>query len=112
MRPAFLVKLLLLCLMTAAAAHAQESRGTITGTVIDASKALVPGATVTVTNVAMGTHVTAVTNEVGFYNATFLAIGRYSITVKLDGFQTILQQGVTVPGNVLLIDFGQFANVG
>ena len=36
--------------------RAQEARGTISGTVLDANKASVPGATVTITNVAMGTN--------------------------------------------------------
>ena len=54
MRPGFFLNLLLLCFMTATAVHAQESRGTITGTVVDGSKAVIPGATVTITNVAHG----------------------------------------------------------
>src|SRR5687768_8788103 len=63
---------LLLCLVISNTAQAQESRGTVTGTVVDQSKAVVPGATVVITNVAMGTDVTAVTNETGFFQAAYL----------------------------------------
>lgn len=42
---------------------AQESRGTITGTVTDSAKAVIQGASVKVTNVAMGTTVSIATNE-------------------------------------------------
>ena len=96
MRSGFYVKVLLLCVLTATAVHAQESRGIITGTVVDASKALVPGATVTVENVAMGTTATAVTNERGFFEAPYLIPGTYRITVELTGFKTLVREGVQV----------------
>jgi hypothetical protein len=96
MRPGFCVKLLLLCVLTATAVHAQESRGTITGTVIDASKALVPGATVTVENVAMGTTATAVTNDEGYFQAPYLIPGAYRITVELAGFKKLVREGIQV----------------
>jgi hypothetical protein len=96
MRSGFCVKLLLLCVLTAAAVHAQESRGTITGTVVDASKALVPGATVTVENVAMGTTATAVTNEEGYFQAPYLIPGPYRITVELAGFKKLVREGIQV----------------
>src|SRR5688572_22545367 len=50
----------------AGAAFAQDSRGTITGTVRDSSKGVVPGATVTITSAAMGNAITTVTNEDGY----------------------------------------------
>ncbi len=68
-------------------AHAQEARGTIAGTVKDASGALTPGATVTITNVAMQTTVTVVTNESGTFQAPFLIPGTYQITAELSGFK-------------------------
>ncbi len=73
---------------------AQEARGTITGVVVDQSKAIVPGATVTVTNVAMGTNATAVTNEIGFFQAPFLIPGMYSVTVTLSGFKKLVREGI------------------
>ena len=62
LRAAMLVALV--TLGVAGSAAAQEARGTITGTVRDASKGVVPGASVTLTNVAMGTAVT-VTSRTG-----------------------------------------------
>jgi hypothetical protein len=91
-----LLALMLLCVATVAAVSAQEARGTITGTVIDASKGVVPGATVTVTNVAMGTSVTAVTSDVGFFQALYLIPGAYQITVELPGFKTLVREGIEV----------------
>jgi Carboxypeptidase regulatory-like domain/TonB dependent receptor-like, beta-barrel len=79
-----------------AAASAQESRGTITGTVRDASKGLVPGATVTVVNVAMGTAVTVVTNEAGAYQVPYLIPGTYTVAVELIGFRKYLREKVEV----------------
>ena len=52
----------IVCLVSAAlaaTASAQDSRGAITGTVRDATKGLVPGATVTVVNTEMDTTATA-----------------------------------------------------
>src|SRR6185436_13224843 len=50
-------------LLAPTTASAQEARGTITGKVVDPTKAVVAGATVKVTNVAMGTTFTLRTNE-------------------------------------------------
>lgn len=88
--------LMCLCVVTAAAGFAQESRGTITGTVVDASKAVIPGATVTITNVARGTSIVAVTNEVGFFQAPYLISGTYRITVELSGFKKLVREGIEV----------------
>ena len=75
---------------------AQEARGTITGTILDASKGVIPGATVTVTNIAMGTDVSVVTNEHGFFQATYLIPGAYRITVELSGFKKLVREGIEV----------------
>jgi hypothetical protein len=71
----------------AAPARAQDARGTITGTVRDTSGAIVPGATVTVTNVAMGTEIPLVTNEAGIFQAPFLIPGTYRVRAELAGFR-------------------------
>ncbi len=89
-----LLTLLLLCAAAAAPAGAQEFRGTITGTVVDASGAVVPGATVTITNVARGTSVTVVTSDVGYFQAPYLIPGAYRITVELAGFKKLVREGI------------------
>jgi hypothetical protein len=74
-------------LAVAAAAGAQEARGTIAGTVRDASKGVIPGASVTITNVAMGTTVPVTTNDVGWFQAPYLIPGTYRVEVELSGFK-------------------------
>jgi hypothetical protein len=75
---------------------AQEGRGTIAGVVVDESQAVMPGATVVVTNIAMGTDVTVVTNEVGLFNAPYLIPGMYRVTVALSGFKRLVREGIEV----------------
>jgi len=84
------------CLIWPYAAPAQEARGTITGTVVDSSKGVLPGATVTVTNVAMGTEVTVQTNEVGFFQAPYLLPGTYRVSAEMQGFARHTREGVEV----------------
>jgi hypothetical protein len=80
-------------------AIAQTVTGTLQGTVTDSSGAVLPGATVTIRNADTGGLREVVTNDVGFYSAPYLAIGRYTVTAKLDGFQTVVREGVQVSLN-------------
>src|SRR5687768_13072466 len=77
-------------------AFGQDSRGTITGTVRDASKGVVPGATVTITSEAMGNEITIVTNQDGYFQAPYLIAGTYKIGVELQGFKKYVREGVEV----------------
>src|SRR5262245_6509645 len=86
-------------LLAPSTASAQEARGTITGKVADASKAVVAGATVKVTNVAMGTTLTLRTNEDGFYQAPYLIPGTYQITAESTGFKRFMRDGVLLRVN-------------
>ena len=74
-------------LTLAAPASAQEARGTIAGTIRDTSGSVIPGATVTISNKEMGTTVTVVTNEVGFYQVPYLIPGTYQVDAELQGFK-------------------------
>ena len=76
------------------AAQAQEFRGSITGTVSDKSAAVLPGVTVTATNVDTGIATTAVTNADGGYLLPFLTPGQYSVTAELMGFKKLVREGV------------------
>ena len=66
----------------------------ITGTVSDATGALLPGVDVTVTNTATGVTRAVVSNETGAYSLQSLPIGAYQLEVSLPGFQTFVQTGV------------------
>src|SRR5207248_9936697 len=65
-----------------------QALGTITGEVKDATGAVVPGATVTVTNKATNATRTTSTNEVGLYDFPALPPGQYTVKTELDGFKT------------------------
>jgi hypothetical protein len=85
-----------LLVLAPGAAPAQDARGTISGTVVDASKSLVPGASVTATNIAMGTAMSAVTNQDGFFQIPYLIPGAYKVTVELSGFKKWVRETVDV----------------
>ena len=81
---------------------AQEARGTITGTVTDANKAVLTGASVKITNVAMGTTVSVPTNEAGSFQALYLIPGTYRINVEQPGFKKYVREGIVVRVNDLI----------
>ncbi len=80
----------------ALAASAQTFRGSVAGTVADASGAVVPGARVIVTNVDTGLARETQTDETGYYVVPELPIGNYSVTVEKQGFQRAVVTGVRV----------------
>jgi hypothetical protein len=86
-------------LLAPSTASAQEARGTITGKVVDPTKAVVAGATVKVTNIAMGTTLTLRTNEDGFYQAPYLIPGTYQVTAEATGFKRFVRDGVILRVN-------------
>src|SRR5437016_6629848 len=78
----------LLCLAACVNGLAQTSNATVGGTVGDASGALIPGVTVTATNIGTGIANTVLTNEAGAYQFAALQPGTYKISAELSGFQT------------------------
>lgn len=65
-----------------------QSSATLSGTVLDTSRAVLPGATVTATNVETGVEVTIVSNDSGVYTFAALQPGTYTIKAEMPGFQT------------------------
>src|SRR5436190_15737940 len=65
-----------------------QSNGTLSGTVTDSAKALVPGVTIKATNIETGVVSTGITNESGSYTIPGLLPGVYSASASLPGFQT------------------------
>ena len=75
---------------------AQTFRGTILGTITDSSGAVVPGAKVTVRQVATGLARTTEATSDGSYSVPELPIGTYTVTVAAAGFQTSVTRDVIV----------------
>src|SRR6185295_15649412 len=63
-----------------------QSTGAIQGNITDAQGAVVPGATITVRNVATGVERSTVSDSSGDYLAPSLAPGRYRVEARLSGF--------------------------
>jgi hypothetical protein len=73
-------------------------QGAIEGTVKDPTGAVVPNATVTVTDQASGVSTTRITSSAGLYSVTPLIPDSYTVTVLAKGFQTSKQQNIVVNG--------------
>src|SRR5436190_22181928 len=88
--PARLAALLIFLLAMLLSAHAQTNKATIVGTVKDPNDALVPGAKVTVTNIATGEVREATSSNDGDYTVPNLEPAKYSVRVEAPGFQPVL----------------------
>ena len=70
-----------------AMATAQGTTSRVSGTVTDTTGGLIPGATVTLANDSTGVSFNTVTNEAGTYAFEAVQVGRYTLTVELQGFK-------------------------
>ena len=86
--------LCVLCVVSAI--FAQSDRGIITGTVSDASGAVVPGAQVTVTHVATNTSRKTTTTTSGDFTVPSLPVGVYQVRVENQGFKTTVRDNVVL----------------
>ena len=80
--------ILVLCLIAPAPLDAQVAGATLSGTITDGQGGVVPGATVSVTNVATGVMAGTKTNEVGAYRVVNLNAGEYQVSASSPGFST------------------------
>jgi carboxypeptidase family protein/TonB-dependent receptor-like protein len=88
------------------AAQSTAINGTIEGTITDDQGAILPGVTVTVTNVETGDTRVVVTNESGLYRAPLLPLGNYKVEAELQGFRKYEQSGLTLrAGQTAVVDF-------
>ena len=97
-RPAVVLSLLLVFLPILLFADGSQL-GTISGKVVDQSGAVVPGATIEVTNLERGATRTAVSDAQGRYNIPLLLPGPYRVTVTLEGFDRFVAQNAVVAVN-------------
>ena len=95
---------LVVILALPAAAAAQVTTADIVGRVTDSSGAVLPGATVTIENLATHDVRTAPTNETGDYLFNLLPIGTYTVNVELQGFASQTTRVVLSAGDRVRFD--------
>ena len=78
---------------------AQESRGSISGTINDNSGGALPGVTVSAVSKQTNQATVAVTNDRGVYTLLYLQPGVYAVTAELTGFKKVLRDNVEVRVN-------------
>ena len=95
-----------LCMVAIASVAYAQATGTFNGRVLDQGDAVLPGVTVTATNVGTGVVRTTVTNEEGQYSIPGLEPGTYEIKTDLSGFAAAARNNVRLDVNATLtVDF-------
>jgi hypothetical protein len=79
--------------------HAQTSRGTVTGTVLDPTDAVIGRAQVTLSSVNTGARLSTESNNAGVYRFDAVDLGVYDLQVTHLGFRTFLGAGIKVEAN-------------
>jgi hypothetical protein len=80
-------------------AHAQQTLGSINGTVTDATGAVVQKTNISIRNTGTNLVVTAQSKDDGSFSAADLPIGNYEVTFSRDGFKTEIYSSILVQGN-------------
>src|SRR5580700_2027759 len=99
MKPQFCMLLALVLALTTSLCLAQAPTGIILGTVTDASGAVVPNATITITNKATQVPRSASTNAEGLFSAPALPSGQYEVRVEVQGFRTVIREAQVEAGS-------------
>jgi hypothetical protein len=86
-------------ILLAGTAWAQAVSGSISGTVVDPSRQVVPGATVTLIDEDTGALRTGSTNESGGFVFPALRPSRYTVRIELAGFSKAERTHITLPAN-------------
>src|SRR6266566_3427514 len=94
--------LLLLMVCGSLTIQGQTNFGRVSGSVKDSNGGAVPNANITVTNLATNLVRTATTDDEGFYTATNLPVGTYSVAAEKTGFKHATQSGVSVTADARL----------
>src|ERR1700722_16721436 len=102
-----LISVSLLCVSSlafvGATVYAQSADGIIEGTVTDASGAVIPNASVTITNKADSGTRTVTTNETGAYRPPALLAGEYTVKVAVSGFRTVVRDATVNAGGDITV---------
>ena len=91
-----------LCLLALQSVVWGATTGSISGTILDPSGAVVPGVTLTATNPATGVENKAMTDGKGFYSFPSLPVGRYDIRLMASGFHDQERKGLVIDANSAL----------
>lgn len=91
-----LLRVVLLWALFAASTFAQQGRGTILGSITDATGANIAGASVLITNIETNVAFRTQTNESGFYSSPPLNVGTYSIAAEKQGFKKSVVSKLTL----------------
>ena len=83
-------------LLTISTLFAQQGRGTIQGVVTDQTGAAAAGVAVRVTNVDTNVTINTETNGEGYFLATNLNVGSYSVSAERTGFRKALRSGIVL----------------
>ncbi|MGA8110438.1 MAG: carboxypeptidase regulatory-like domain-containing protein [Acidobacteriaceae bacterium] len=118
-RIALSLSLLLAALVAGSVPAAAQSTANLSGTVTDPSGAVVPGAKVTVHNLATGTDRATRSDSAGSYSVASLQPGNYSVTVQASGFAAykvpsvtlLVDQSVTVNARLAIASAGEVVTV-
>src|ERR1700722_7027653 len=85
---------------------AQQAAGSITGTVVDPSGAVIAGATVTVRDVSRGTTWVTKTTNSGLYEFPQIPVGSVEVKVEAPGFSVEIRNAFPLAVNqVAQVDF-------
>nr|MBA3440847.1 TonB-dependent receptor [Pyrinomonadaceae bacterium] len=94
--------LLLLALALPISLHAQANSARLGGTVVDASGAALPNASITIRSLRTGLTSEVVTNSEGRFSFSELPIGEYELSAALEGFQKLVRNDIILlTGQVL-----------
>ena len=95
---------LLVSLWSAAPTAAQSTYGSLIGTITDTSGAVVPGATVTITNAQTQAVRTSATSGDGSYLVANLDAGSYHVVVSLSGFADVVRDATLLARQTVRVD--------
>jgi outer membrane receptor protein involved in Fe transport len=97
---------LAVCLLTGVSVLAQTPSASVTGRVVDATGAVLPGVAVKITNLDTNQAYPGISNEIGDYTVPYLNPGRYTLEATREGFRAYKHsEFVLAVDQVLRLDF-------
>ena len=84
------------CLFLATSAGAQVQTGSISVRVVDDQGAVVPGVSVSLSSTVLPQPIVGATGADGVYQVPGLGLGTYTVRTSLQGFQTVVREGIVV----------------